>query len=347
MLRLCIAKCKVGIYTHRVEQIGDVQQAYATSDPPPTTPGYLYILKDELAGFEQLSGGENALWLIDVAHGLCDPRQKRGHLPPVSPILSIFDPCFGICLCKNLYACFDDYEVGFRKFFENGQVRYYVHDFTSKNINIYGLDVDLPGYPLPPLHGTCVTPPDPTSPPPGLLFWHYLQCVIHKSGHQMFKNLANIVHFELPMRMEDDSEDEDSKEGFWPSAILDLGSIPTFPGDDLHPITAEGDEAGVQELGKAPNGALDNVTVGIRGGMMSKQYAPVTRTNANSRSPIAKDNTHVLATEDLSQGKNAGDGGGMQEHRKATSGGELDNVVVGNKAKGRYEEQTTVIQGYR
>lgn len=60
--------------------MADVQQAYATSEPPPTTSDYLSILEGELSEFERFSGDEKAQWLIDVAHGLCDPLERRGEL---------------------------------------------------------------------------------------------------------------------------------------------------------------------------------------------------------------------------------------------------------------------------
>lgn len=38
------------------------------------------MLEGEVAEFEHFAGAENSQWIIDVAHGLCDPRQKRGQL---------------------------------------------------------------------------------------------------------------------------------------------------------------------------------------------------------------------------------------------------------------------------
>jgi len=74
------------------------------------------------------------------------------------------------------------------------------------------------------------SPPQPqlaTNPPPGLIRWHYLQCVLKKFGHTDYKNLQNINFWELPLRMEGDS-DEGSDYGTdsdteWPSAALDRG----------------------------------------------------------------------------------------------------------------------------
>jgi hypothetical protein len=62
------------------------------------------------------------------------------------------------------------------------------------------------------------------STPPGLLRWHYLQCVLRKFAHSEYKNLQNISYYELPLRMEGDSEDEGTdSECEWPSAALECG----------------------------------------------------------------------------------------------------------------------------
>ena len=77
------------------------------------------------------------------------------------------------------------------------------------------------------LHGHPAGPPSrghPRNPPPGLIRWHYLQCVIRKFAHSDYENIQNIYHFELPMKMEDESDDEDEdtdSDGGWPTAPLD------------------------------------------------------------------------------------------------------------------------------
>ena len=77
------------------------------------------------------------------------------------------------------------------------------------------------------LHGHLASPPSrghPRNPPPGLFRWHYLQCVIRKFAHSDYKNIQNICHYELPMKMEDDSDGEDEytdSDNDWPSAPLD------------------------------------------------------------------------------------------------------------------------------
>jgi hypothetical protein len=80
---------------------------------------------------------------------------------------------------------------------------------------------------LPALHGYRISPPRPQhphNPPPGLIRWHYLQCVIRKFAHSEYRNLQNIYYFELPLRMEGDSDDEGTDSEYeWPSAALDRG----------------------------------------------------------------------------------------------------------------------------
>jgi hypothetical protein len=80
---------------------------------------------------------------------------------------------------------------------------------------------------IPLLHGHEAIPPQPQhpcNPPPGLFRWHYLQCVIRKFAHDDYKNLQNIHYYELPLRMEGDSDDEGTDSEYeWPSAVLDRG----------------------------------------------------------------------------------------------------------------------------
>jgi hypothetical protein len=78
-----------------------------------------------------------------------------------------------------------------------------------------------------PIHGLRISPPQPgdaRNPPPGLIRWHYLQCVIRKFAHSDYKSLQNIASYELPLRMEGDSDDEGTDSDYeWPSAVLDRG----------------------------------------------------------------------------------------------------------------------------
>ena len=79
----------------------------------------------------------------------------------------------------------------------------------------------------PVIHGRIAGPPQPeltTNPPPGLIRWHYLQCVLKKFGHTDYKMLQNIDFWELPLRMEGDSDDDGTdSDAEWPSAALDRG----------------------------------------------------------------------------------------------------------------------------
>ena len=80
---------------------------------------------------------------------------------------------------------------------------------------------------IPLVHQYRISPPQPqnaSNPPPGLIRWHYLQCVIRKFGHSDYKGLQNIFYHELSLRMEGDSDDDDTDSDYeWPSAALDRG----------------------------------------------------------------------------------------------------------------------------
>ncbi|KAE9393935.1 hypothetical protein BT96DRAFT_1049512 [Gymnopus androsaceus JB14] len=82
ILHLRIRASSVLVYVNDVAPISsgaDVAQAYATSPPNPAQQ-YLGLLEGELSDFQYFAGGECSQWLIDVAHGLCDPRHKIGQL---------------------------------------------------------------------------------------------------------------------------------------------------------------------------------------------------------------------------------------------------------------------------
>jgi hypothetical protein len=101
-----------------------------------------------------------------------------------------------------------------------------VHLFEDVVITSQGVE-PYPGSSTPLAHGYTITPPNPThpnNPPPGLLRWHYLQCVIRRFKTVQFQNLANIVYHKLDLRMEDDSDNNGSdNEADWPSKIFDSG----------------------------------------------------------------------------------------------------------------------------
>ncbi|KAJ6544081.1 hypothetical protein B0H19DRAFT_1169558 [Mycena capillaripes] len=128
--------------------------------------------------------------------------------PPIRG-LSIYDERFGITLSSNLNAFFDNYELGLRFMSAN---QYKCHTFMADTPGwVYTTvgQVTLPtAFPI--LHGHNASPPQPhhaTNPPPGLLRWHYLQCIIKKFVHADYKSLQNIAYSELPL----------------PSAIWDRG----------------------------------------------------------------------------------------------------------------------------
>ncbi|KAK2460134.1 hypothetical protein APHAL10511_007813 [Amanita phalloides] len=142
--------------------------------------------------------------------------------------LSIYDEICGISLSPTLDKWFDSYELGLRFVSTN---EYECHSFLPSGWplelerTIYG-SWDTPTH-IPLLHGYKTSPPQPqkaNNPPPGLIRWHYLQCVIRKFAHSDYRNLQNIHYYELPLRMEGDSDDEGTDSEFeWPSAVLDRG----------------------------------------------------------------------------------------------------------------------------
>jgi len=152
--------------------------------------------------------------------------------PP--PTLSIYDEICGISLSPTLKIWFDTYELGLQFVAPN---EYECHSFLPPDWphnwprTIFGSIQDPPTFPfmasLPPLHGFRVSPPQRQhahNPPPGLIRWHYLQCVIQKFAHSDYRSLQNIYYYELPLRMEGDSDDEGTDSDFeWPSAAFDRG----------------------------------------------------------------------------------------------------------------------------
>ncbi|KAJ3976528.1 hypothetical protein EV361DRAFT_994055 [Lentinula raphanica] len=85
-LTLRILTANIGLYpeesTSFEANVIQVQNEPHTITPPDPLPQneYTYLLEGELADFLKLSGNENAQWLIDIAHDLCDPPFKRGSL---------------------------------------------------------------------------------------------------------------------------------------------------------------------------------------------------------------------------------------------------------------------------
>ncbi|KAJ7280382.1 hypothetical protein C8J57DRAFT_1058369 [Mycena rebaudengoi] len=184
-------------------------------------------------------------WVTGIVSPLANshtlPKRMGDHLarivfhtfsPPSTPIpnISIYDEMFSISLSLNLGAWFREYNLGLRLRSEN---QYECHNFVivpagHVHTILGGFDASNPmaaSFPI--LHGSTASPPRPecdTIPPPGLIRWHYLQCVIKRFAHCDYKQLENIAYPELPLRMKGDSDDEGTDdEAEWPSKVLDCG----------------------------------------------------------------------------------------------------------------------------
>ncbi|KAE9396819.1 hypothetical protein BT96DRAFT_824181 [Gymnopus androsaceus JB14] len=148
-------------------------------------------------------------------------EEFTGTAPP--PGLTIYNPRFGISLSRSVDFYFGLYRIGLKP----SDGLYVAHDFSGENLNIIGLPV--PQFLVPVLHGHPVSPPNPVSPinpPAGILWWHYIQCVISKFG--CYKGQRNITHYEEPIPMEDDSDlDGDDDDFSWPTAQFDRGRMMT------------------------------------------------------------------------------------------------------------------------
>ncbi|KAI9447231.1 hypothetical protein F5148DRAFT_1020459 [Russula earlei] len=328
-LELHLLTSRVGLYPQPAQHINTMElaQLAMTAGPPnPDAPSdYTCLLRGPLEDFLLYSGQEQSQWLIDIAHDICDPSQKRGTLqvldaarqewidvnprdpltaskyryhvqavislskishragrsitsatdnaatmanhveqrdgkcwvtgfddpltnshmcpkrmgdhvlciiyhdfvstiPPPAP-LTIYDDICVITLIPTLDHWFDTYELGLRLV---GPGLYECHSFLPSGSpqgsqrTIFGSSPTPSSYPL--LHGYRIHPPQPQhprNPPPGLIRWHYLQCVLRKFAHSDYRGLQNIYFYERPMRMEGDSDDEGTDSDFeWPSANL-------------------------------------------------------------------------------------------------------------------------------
>jgi len=102
-------------------------------------------------------------------------------------------------------------------------------DYANKDLDwtICGAFPRGLNFKYPTIHGHRASPPHPLQdkiPPPGLFRWHYLQCVLKRFANDCYQDLDNIFFFELPLRMEGDSDDDGTgSEVEWPSIALDLG----------------------------------------------------------------------------------------------------------------------------
>jgi len=85
-LYLCIRTSRVNLYRHPPETItitsdADVERLMMTDPSNPSSPNdETCLLHGPLADFLLFSRREKSKWLIDIAHDICDPRQKRGKL---------------------------------------------------------------------------------------------------------------------------------------------------------------------------------------------------------------------------------------------------------------------------
>ncbi|KIY68568.1 hypothetical protein CYLTODRAFT_351145 [Cylindrobasidium torrendii FP15055 ss-10] len=146
------------------------------------------------------------------------------------PNVGVFHPMFGIVLSLSLDPLFDTYQLGLRNIGPSHQYR--AHLFrTGEEFNIMGSS-DPPGFPfpMPPLHNYIVNqPPTPghaDNPLPGLFRWHYLQCVLRRFATETYRRQSNISYHEIPLRMEDDSDDDTGDDdGDWPSASWDRARL--------------------------------------------------------------------------------------------------------------------------
>ncbi|KAJ3976529.1 hypothetical protein EV361DRAFT_838118 [Lentinula raphanica] len=85
-LSLRILTANIGLHPQEptsvdADDIQEVVEAHDVTSPEPLLRNeYTCLLEGELTDFLVFSGDENAQWLIDIAHDLCDPRFKRGSL---------------------------------------------------------------------------------------------------------------------------------------------------------------------------------------------------------------------------------------------------------------------------
>jgi hypothetical protein len=112
------------------------------------------------------------------------------------------------------------------------QNTYIFHCFAGDDPKLLGLGgMPITVMPGQALHGTEITlttDNDTPLPPPGVLDWHYLQCVMNKFGSRSYKQVDNITYTTVPFRTVDDEADEiwedddhDSDDALYPTYWLD------------------------------------------------------------------------------------------------------------------------------
>nr|GAT50770.1 predicted protein [Mycena chlorophos] len=164
-----------------------------------------------------------------------------GSLAP--PMLSIEDERCTITLQVNMHEFFRRHELGLRLVDSSGSPpQYRVHSFLPQEFDPERWSVTLGGVVrsqprpapygsaanLPRLHGYSASPPsqDEGTAPPGMLQWHYLQCVLKMFGTESYRDLVTMVFPPHPMRIWADSESSDDElDEDWPSAPLDLARM--------------------------------------------------------------------------------------------------------------------------
>ncbi|KAH8799493.1 hypothetical protein DL96DRAFT_1687790 [Flagelloscypha sp. PMI_526] len=145
---------------------------------------------------------------------------------------SLYTAQLGILLCPNHAYPFAPYDEGLRHDPHQDSDWYTIHQFDPKRQTWQRSTYHQSPPVIVTEHGSRITTPNPTdpkSPPPGVLKWHYLQCVLKWFAHDDYLNLSHITWSQLPLRYdlyrsEDyDSDCEGSISHLQPSAVLDFG----------------------------------------------------------------------------------------------------------------------------
>jgi hypothetical protein len=80
-LHLCIRTSRVGLYPQPPQNITSDTDVERSMTMDPSSPDdKICLLSGPLADFLLFSRQEKSKWLIDIAHDICDPKQKHGKL---------------------------------------------------------------------------------------------------------------------------------------------------------------------------------------------------------------------------------------------------------------------------